>query len=148
MAQYGGQRSYQRYAAVPVIPKISYPSALHPEFFKRSWIPYIEPSMGLLQEPYDTYRHQRTPCYEKGLCEHCCEHAMSDDDLREMVEFRGYKMTDRMTEAFEGKSDNFNKCMEKLLNISLLIEEFESGKLDSEKTMRLIKDIVEAPVYP
>ena len=90
----------------------------------------------------------RTPCYEKGLCEHCCEHAMSDDDLREMVEFRGYKMTDRMTEAFEGKSDNFNKCMEKLLNISVLIEEFESGKLDSEKTIRLIKDIVEAPVYP
>ena len=38
--------------------------------------------------------------------------------------------------------------MEKLLNISLLIEKFESGKLDSEKTMRLIKDIVEAPVYP
>jgi CRISPR/Cas system CMR-associated protein Cmr5 small subunit len=57
-------------------------------------------------------------------------------------------MTDRMTEAFEEKSDNFNKCTEKLLNISLLIEEFESGKLDSEKTMRLIKDIVEAPVYP
>ena len=85
---------------------------------------------------------------EKGLCEHCCEYAMSDDDLWEMVEFRGYRMTDRMTEAFEGKSDNFNKCMEKLLDISVLIEEFESGKLDSEKTMRLIKDIVEAPVYP
>jgi CRISPR/Cas system CMR-associated protein Cmr5 small subunit len=85
---------------------------------------------------------------KKGLCEHCCEYAMSDDDLWEMVEFRGYKMTDRMTEAFEEKSDNFNKCTEKLLNISLLIEEFESGKLDSEKTMRLIKDIVEAPVYP
>ena len=73
---------------------------------------------------------------------------MSDDALWEMVEFRGYRMTDRMTEAFEEKSDNFKKCMEKLLNISLLIEEFESGKLDSEKTMRLIKDIVEAPVYP
>ena len=73
---------------------------------------------------------------------------MSDDDLWEMVEFRGYKMTDRMTEAFEGNWDNFDKCMEKLLNISLLIEKFESGKLDSEKTMRLIMDIVEAPVYP
>jgi len=57
-------------------------------------------------------------------------------------------MTDKMTEAFEGNSDDFNKCMQKLLNISLLIEEFESGKLDSEKTLRLIKDIVEAPVYP
>jgi len=73
---------------------------------------------------------------------------MSDDDLWEMVEFRGYKMTNRMTEAFEENSDKFNKCMEKLLNISVLIAEFESGKLDSEKTMRLIKDIVEAPVYP
>ncbi|MGZ4863317.1 MAG: hypothetical protein ACXV7G_02005 [Halobacteriota archaeon] len=40
-----------------------------------------------------------------------------------------------------------DKCMQKLLNISSLIEEFESGKLDSEKTMRLIKDIVEAPIY-
>jgi len=69
---------------------------------------------------------------------------MSIDDLREIVEFRGYKMT----ETFEAKSDNFNKCMEKLLNVSVLIEEFESGKLDSEKTMRLIKDIVEAPVFP
>jgi predicted nucleotide-binding protein (sugar kinase/HSP70/actin superfamily) len=40
-----------------------------------------------------------------------------------------------------------DKCMQKLLNISAIIEEFESGKLDSEKTMRLIKDVVEAPVY-
>lgn len=39
-------------------------------------------------------------------------------------------------------------CTEKLLDISVLIEEFESGKLDRAKTMRLIKDIVEAPVYP
>jgi hypothetical protein len=37
--------------------------------------------------------------------------------------------------------------MKKLLDISVLIEEFESNKLDSAKTMRLIKDIVEAPVY-
>jgi hypothetical protein len=41
-----------------------------------------------------------------------------------------------------------DNCMKKILDISLLIEEFESGKLDSAKTMRLIKDIVEAPVYP
>jgi len=41
-----------------------------------------------------------------------------------------------------------DNCMKKLLDISVLIEEFESGKLDSAKTMRLIKDIVEAPVYP
>lgn len=41
-----------------------------------------------------------------------------------------------------------DNCMKKILDISLLIEKFESGKLDSAKTMRLIKDIVEAPVYP
>ncbi|MGB9370639.1 MAG: hypothetical protein WCB79_01685 [Halobacteriota archaeon] len=41
-----------------------------------------------------------------------------------------------------------DNCMKKLLDISVLIEEFEFGKLDSAKTMRLIKDIVEAPVYP
>jgi hypothetical protein len=41
-----------------------------------------------------------------------------------------------------------DNSVKKLLDISVLIEEFESGKLDSAKTMRLIKDIVEAPVYP
>lgn len=40
-----------------------------------------------------------------------------------------------------------DNCLKKLLDISVLIEEFESGNLESAKTMRLIKDIVEAPVY-
>jgi len=40
-----------------------------------------------------------------------------------------------------------DKWMQKLLNISSIIEEFESGKLDRVKTMRLKKDIVEPPVY-
>lgn len=32
-----------------------------------------------------------------------------------------------------------DNCMKKLLDISVLIEELESGKLDSAKTMRLTK---------
>ena len=56
-------------------------------------------------------------------------------------------MTDKTTESLEDKSANYTKCMQKLLNISLLIEEFESGATDIDETMRLIKDIVEAPVF-
>jgi len=40
-----------------------------------------------------------------------------------------------------------DKWMQTLLDFSSIIEEFESCKLDCEKTMRLIKDIIEVPVY-
>ena len=33
-----------------------------------------------------------TDCYEKGLCEHCCEYPMSDDDLAAMAKKRGYRL--------------------------------------------------------
>jgi hypothetical protein len=33
-----------------------------------------------------------TPCYEKGLCEVCCEYSLSDEDLKEMAKLRGYRL--------------------------------------------------------
>jgi hypothetical protein len=34
-------------------------------------------------------------CYKKGLCEHCCEYAMSDEDLALLAKKRGYRLEKR-----------------------------------------------------